>query len=101
MKTTIINHHLSDLLGFEVQKDHRRVVSEDYNLAVCYPNIAKEWHPIKNKGSRPEDVTPMSGKKFGGCVLVVTSGKAQLQTGQIKATGVPIVRIKKYVSVTA
>ena len=36
---------------------------EHYNLAVCYPNIAKEWDYSKNL-SKPEDYSPKSNKIF-------------------------------------
>ena len=39
-------------------------VSEDYNLAVLYPKVAKQWHPTKNGNVGPESVAPGSGKKF-------------------------------------
>ncbi|MEH7000879.1 zinc-ribbon domain-containing protein [Priestia megaterium] len=32
-------------------------------LAAVYPEIAKEWHPTKNKLLTPYDVTPKSGSK--------------------------------------
>lgn len=32
--------------------------SEDYNLKVIYPKLAKQWHPSKNDVLRPEDVPP-------------------------------------------
>ena len=38
-------------------------VGEDNNLAVRYPDIAKEWHPTKNKALTPYNVTPRSGRK--------------------------------------
>ena len=38
-------------------------VSKENNLKFIFPNIAKEWHPIKNKDLKPEDVTKASGKK--------------------------------------
>lgn len=41
----------------------RRRVGEDNNLAVLHPQLVKEWHPTKNKGLKPSDVTPGSGKK--------------------------------------
>ena len=37
--------------------------SKDRNLQVAYPDLAKEWHPTKNVGLTPRDVTPRSGKK--------------------------------------
>ena len=37
-------------------------VSKDNNLSVRLPEIAKEWHPTKNKDSTPEKVTPKSSK---------------------------------------
>jgi hypothetical protein len=38
-------------------------LSETYNLYVLRPDLAKEWHPTKNGGLGPRDVTPGSGKK--------------------------------------
>ena len=35
----------------------------DYNLAVTYPVIAREWHKTKNKNLTPKDVTPGSQKR--------------------------------------
>jgi len=38
-------------------------VSMDNNLLVLFPEIAKEWHPIKNKELTPKQVTAGSNKK--------------------------------------
>lgn len=38
-------------------------VSGDWNLAVQYPDLAKEWHSKKNGMLRPESVRPKSNKK--------------------------------------
>jgi Probable Zinc-ribbon domain/PilZ domain len=37
--------------------------SESYNLYIERPDLAKEWHPTKNGGLGPRDVTPGSGRK--------------------------------------
>jgi hypothetical protein len=37
--------------------------SPDYNLYVLKPNLVKEWHPTKNTGLKPQELTPGSGKK--------------------------------------
>jgi Probable Zinc-ribbon domain len=37
-------------------------VGEDNNLEVLMPDLAKEWHPTKNHGLLPTDVSPGSGK---------------------------------------
>ena len=34
-----------------------------YNLQIRNPPLAKEWHPQKNDGLTPKDVTPSSHKK--------------------------------------
>ena len=34
------------------------------NLAVLYPNLAKEWDHTKNGGKNPEDFLPCSGEKI-------------------------------------
>ncbi len=35
----------------------------NYNLCVLKPNLVKEWHPTKNTGLKPQELTPGSGKK--------------------------------------
>lgn len=38
-------------------------VCEDNSLAVLYPELAKEWHPIKNKNQKFEQIIKMSSKR--------------------------------------
>lgn len=38
-------------------------MKKENNLAVQRPDIAKEWHPIKNEDLKASDVTPGSAKK--------------------------------------
>lgn len=38
-----------------------RRATPEYNLAVCVPELAREWHPTKNGDKTPFDVTPGSG----------------------------------------
>jgi hypothetical protein len=40
-----------------------RYPSKEYNLAVKYPDLMKEWHPIKNNELTPYDVVPGSHEK--------------------------------------
>lgn len=40
-----------------------KAVCEDNCLATIRPDVAKEWHPIKNKNLTPYDFTWCSGKK--------------------------------------
>jgi len=35
-------------------------VTEIYNLEYLRPDIIKEWHPTKNKGITPDEVTPLA-----------------------------------------
>jgi hypothetical protein len=43
---------------------HRKaLVKRSGSLADKYPQIASEWHPIRNGGLTPDQVTPGSGKK--------------------------------------
>jgi len=36
----------------------------DYNLFVANPDLVKEWHPTRNIGVKPGDVTPGSSKRI-------------------------------------
>ena len=38
--------------------------TEQYNLAVINPGLAKEWHPTRNGELNPRNVTPGSGRKI-------------------------------------
>lgn len=38
--------------------------SQTYNLAVCFPKVAAEWHPTRNRRVKPEDVVPGSSQKY-------------------------------------
>ena len=58
-----INKHLSDILRFDVVQDESGQLSETYNLAVCNPELAKEWHPTKNGKLTPFDITPGNSDK--------------------------------------
>jgi hypothetical protein len=37
--------------------------TEQYNLYIINPDLAKEWHPTRNADLNPRNVTPGSGKK--------------------------------------
>ena len=37
--------------------------TQEYNLQKANPELAKEWHPIRNGDLTPKDVTPKSNKK--------------------------------------
>ncbi|MBR3690640.1 MAG: IS21 family transposase [Eggerthellaceae bacterium] len=41
----------------------QKVLAGFNDLATTRPDLAAEWHPTKNSGLRPEDVTSSSGKK--------------------------------------
>lgn len=38
--------------------------TDQYNLAVSNPELAKEWHPTRNGDLNPRNVTPGSGRKI-------------------------------------
>jgi hypothetical protein len=42
----------------------RKKVSPDYNLLICRPDLAREFHLIKNKPLTPNMITPKSHKKI-------------------------------------
>lgn len=41
-----------------------RLVSKEYNLAVCYPKLAKEWDYLKNGDLKPEEFLPSVNQKI-------------------------------------
>ena len=42
---------------------NRQKVDYSNSLEYLYPNLAKEWHPVKNGSLTPRDVSSKSGKK--------------------------------------
>ena len=40
-----------------------RFASTDYNLEIDNPNLAKEWHPLKNGNNKPYQFTPRASNK--------------------------------------
>ena len=42
----------------------RRVIPGETDLATLYPQIASEWHPIKNGDVKPSDVKPGTHTKY-------------------------------------
>ena len=68
-----------------------------HNLAVQFPDIAKEWHPTKNGNLTPKDVTYGSGKKiwwlcengheYFSCVYNRTGGKGCRKCNQFQSKG--------------
>ena len=59
---TSIRHRTADNTGCNVCSS--RVVLSGFNdLATQYPDIAKEWHPIKNSTRLPTEFTPYVMKK--------------------------------------
>ena len=72
----------------------RKKLSEDYNLAICFPEIAKEWHPTKNGELHPQNCSPKSNKKVwwickDGHEWDASIG-SRLGTKNRKGTGCPI-----------
>ena len=37
--------------------------TQEYNLSIINPNLAKQWHPTKNGSLTPRDVAPNSNKR--------------------------------------
>ena len=56
----------SIIWGNDCPKCRTRPSSVENNLSSTHPEIAKEWHPTKNKPYEPDKVLPMARLKFGG-----------------------------------
>ena len=41
-----------------------RMATNEHNLKIKFPEVSNEWHPTLNKGLKPENFTPKSGKKI-------------------------------------
>ena len=43
---------------------NQRILKGYNDLATINPELSKEWHPTKNEGLKPTNVSPSSGKKY-------------------------------------
>ena len=64
-------------------------VCEDNNLLNNYPDIAKEWHPKKNKKLTPSDVTYGSTKRVWWICLKGHEWDATVNNRTSHGTGCP------------
>lgn len=67
---SVCGHHFSARISNRILLKHgcpccanKKVVAGINDLATTHPQVAKEWHPIKNGSLQPTDVTYGSGKK--------------------------------------
>jgi hypothetical protein len=51
------------LLKINFNQNKMPKATDQYNLSVMNPALAKEWHPSRNGDLNPRNVTPGSGKK--------------------------------------
>ncbi len=62
-------HEWQAIIFMRSTKNHRcpycvgKKASKEYNFLKIYPEIAKQWHPVKNGILTPGKVTPASNKK--------------------------------------
>jgi hypothetical protein len=66
-----------------------RQPSKDNNLAVRYPDIAKEWHPNANDPFKPLDFFPFSGKKAWWICPEGHSYESQISNRTARNSGCP------------
>lgn len=68
-----------------------RLASRENNLAVLYPDIAKDWNYEKNNGKSPEEFVAASGAKvWWKCKNCGYEWKAQISSRTSKNTNCPI-----------
>ncbi len=69
-----VHKKVSRNAGCPVCSGHKTVKGVN-DFATLYPELAKEWHPEKNGNLKPTDVSKKNGKKSGGNVGMVMSGR--------------------------
>ncbi len=65
-----------------------------YNLLVANPNLVKEWHPTKNIGAKPGDLTPGSSRKVWWICSVGHEWEAVVYS-RSRGSGCPFCRKRK------
>jgi hypothetical protein len=63
--------------------------TEQYNLGVINPGLAKEWHPTRNGDLNPRNVTPGSGKKVWWICIYGHEWKAPIYSRN-RGSGCPV-----------
>lgn len=62
---TSINNRVGQNTGCPVcPGKSTRIVTDENNFAKVFPELAREWHPIKNGNLRPKDIRPKSNQKI-------------------------------------
>jgi hypothetical protein len=56
-------------------------LSQSDTLLSLRPDLAREWHPTRNGGVGPSDVSPRSRRKCGGFASKATGGGALSDRG--------------------
>lgn len=67
-----------------------KVLAGFNDLATIYPDVAKEWHPIKNGNFFPTQVAPKSGKKVWWVCRKGHEWQASIGSRTSKRAGCPI-----------
>ncbi|MBE5459428.1 zinc-ribbon domain-containing protein [Mycobacteroides abscessus] len=63
----------------------RSYTSPEYNLRALFPAVAAQWHPTKNRETKPQHVAPHSNKKFWW--LCDTCGREWLESVHNRTSG--------------
>ena len=73
------------------EKRQRTLLLHNGSLAEKYPEIAREWHPIKNGELLPTDITYGSNKKvWWKCSKCGCDWQVSVKTRTGKRTGCPV-----------
>lgn len=59
---TTVNKKVSRNAGCPICSGHKTVAGIN-DFATCYPELAKEWHPTKNRDLKPSDLSRKNGRK--------------------------------------
>jgi hypothetical protein len=71
-------------------RNPKQVVSSNYNLKVTNPQLSVEWHPTKNIGLNPSNISPGSGKRVWWlCRFCSHDWKATIDNRNGKNRGCP------------
>lgn len=76
--------------GTECPACRGKRLSPNWNLAVCFPNIATEWHPSLNGNTTPEMVLPHSNKSAWWLCKEGHEWQARINNRTSGETGCPI-----------
>lgn len=92
-----VHKKVSRNAGCPICSGHKTVAGIN-DFATCYPELAKEWHPTKNEGSEPSNLSRKNGRKVWWMCQYGHEWQATPKDRANDNTGCPICKARRLTS---